>query len=72
MIDRTLASKPDQQESFYFQLIPLSLAIIDPQSQLPAPDTTYRFTIYKGISTFIKVSRSLMKTNSLLMQISLP
>jgi len=71
MIDRAVNFKPDQQESFYFQLIPLSLAIIDPQSQLPTPGTTYRFTIYKGISTFIQVSKSLMKTNYRLIQISL-
>lgn len=32
MIDRTLSYAPVQQESYYFQLIPLSLSIINPQS----------------------------------------
>jgi hypothetical protein len=37
-------------DSFYFQLYPLSLAIANPQCELPASGTTYRFTVLKGIS----------------------
>ena len=35
-------------DSFYFQLYPLSLYIVNPQCDLPAPGTTYRLTLLKG------------------------
>lgn len=35
-------------EVYYFQLYPLSLSIIGRNSEVPAPGTTYRFTIMKG------------------------
>lgn len=48
MIDRVLNFGPVQQESYYFQLIPLSLSMINPSSELPAKGTTYRFSVSKG------------------------
>lgn len=49
MIDRVLNLGVNNQESYYFQLIPLSLTIINQESELPVHGTTYRFTISKGI-----------------------
>jgi hypothetical protein len=37
-----------QQESYYFQLIPLALTLVNKKSELPPPDTTYRFAVLKG------------------------
>lgn len=48
MIDRALNISPVQQESFHFQLIPLTLYMINKESELPAKGTTYRFTVFKG------------------------
>ncbi len=48
MIDRVLNMGVANQESYYFQLIPLSLSIINRESELPVQGTTYRFTISKG------------------------
>jgi hypothetical protein len=48
MIDRALNFSPVQQESFYFQLIPLALSIINKESEVPAKGTTYRFGVFKG------------------------
>jgi len=36
------------QESYYFQLIPVGLTIINRESDLPSQGTTYRFSILKG------------------------
>lgn len=47
MIDKALATM-NQNDSYYFQLYPLSLYIVGEHSELPAPGTTYRFTILKG------------------------
>lgn len=48
MIDRVLNFGPVQQDSYYFQLIPISLAIVNASSELPASGTTYRFVVSKG------------------------
>ena len=50
-------------DSFYFQLYPLSLAIANPDCDLPSPGTTYRFTVLKGTPITKKVSRSSTKPN---------
>ncbi len=53
MIDNVLAGlNPtfNQGESYYFQLYPLSLTIVGKDSTVPAPGTTYRFTIVKGMT----------------------
>jgi hypothetical protein len=50
MIDRVLNFGPVQQESYYFQLIPISLSIVNKQCELPAQGTTYKFIVVKGIS----------------------
>lgn len=47
MIDKALATM-NQGDSYYFQLYPLNLYIVGETSELPAPGTTYRFTILKG------------------------
>ncbi len=51
MIDKALTtiSQSGGGDAFYFQLYPLSLTIVGEDSEVPAPGTTYRFTIMKGI-----------------------
>ena len=53
MIDRVLNLGPVQQDSYYFQLIPISLSIVNKQCELPAQGTTYKFIVVKGISPLI-------------------
>jgi hypothetical protein len=64
MIDRVLNLGPVQQDSYYFQLIPISLSIINPDSELPAPGTTYRFSVSKGNPAATQASRSSTRTRS--------
>jgi hypothetical protein len=52
MIDKALATLGNQ-DPYYFQLYPLNLSIVNKQSEVPAPGTTYRFTVLKGISYMI-------------------
>lgn len=71
MIDKALAGlNPQGGESYYFQLYPLNLSIIGKDSEVPAPGTTYRFTILKGTYCVIQVSKNLIRTNWQLMLIS--
>ena len=51
-------------DAYYFQLYPLSLAVTNPECDLPSPGTTYRFTILKGISFLIQDNRNSIKLNS--------
>ena len=69
MIDKALNTIATT-ESFYFQLYPLSLAIVNPDCDLPAPGTTYRFNILKGISRETQVSRSSTRRDFRLKQVS--
>ena len=63
MIDRFVNQGLNQpQESFYFQLIPLSLKLVNPESDLPAQGTTYRFSVLKGKGRDMKGLRSSTKT----------
>jgi hypothetical protein len=64
MIDRALGFGPIQQDSYYFQLIPLSLSIISKESELPAEGTTYRFSVAKGILSLIQASKNSTKIRS--------
>lgn len=48
MIDRALNLGNTQADSFYFQLYPINLAIVDKNSVMPEPGTTYKFAIFKG------------------------
>jgi hypothetical protein len=49
MLDRIVSHGINHdQESFYFQLIPISLTLVDTQAELPAAGTTYRFSVFKG------------------------
>ena len=69
MIDRMLGPGLQQGESYYFQLIPIGLTLVNKDSELPSRDTTYRFTIYKGICVFYgKAPKNLTKTGSQSMQ----
>ena len=61
MIDHVLNLGPVQQESYYFQLIPISLAMVNPSSELPAAGTTYRFTVSKGMIGLIQRIRDSMR-----------
>ena len=62
MLDRMVNQGLNQpQESFYFQLIPISLTLINTSCDLPAQGTTYRFSVFKGISIHIKELRNLTK-----------
>lgn len=60
MIDRVLNFGPVQQDSYYFQLIPISLAIVT-ASDLPAKDTTYKFTVSKGTPSPMQEHKNLMR-----------
>ena len=64
MIDRMLGPGLQQGESYYFQLIPISLTLINKDSELPPRDTTYRFTIFKGARSSIQGRRNSTKTGS--------
>ena len=62
MIDRVINQNLNQQqESFYFQLIPISLTLVNKQSDLPAAGTTYRFSVHKGIISSIQVHKNSIK-----------
>jgi len=62
MIDRALNfGPPVQQESYYFQLIPVSLSIINKESEVPAKGTTYRFGIFKGMLLFTQSNKNSMR-----------
>ncbi len=53
MIDKALSSiASSQTEAYYFQLYPLNLSIIGKESVVPAPGTTYQFSILKGICAY--------------------
>jgi hypothetical protein len=62
MLDNALSSI-NNADSYYFQLYPISLSISNPNCDLPASGTTYRFTILKGKSTLIKANKSSMRPN---------
>jgi hypothetical protein len=64
MIDRVLNLGPVQQESYYFQLIPISLSIVNKDCELPAKDTTYKYLVFKGTSPPIQASKGSMRTRS--------
>lgn len=53
MIDRLIGPGLQQGESFYFQLIPIGLTIVNKDCELPPRDTTYRFSIFKGTNEVI-------------------
>ena len=65
MLDSAL-STINNADSYYFQLYPLSLSISNPDCDLPAPGTTYRFTILKGTRPLIQANRSSTRLNCLL------
>ena len=50
-------------DAYYFQLYPLSLSVSNPDCELPAPGTTYRFTVLKGIFYATQVNRNSMRPN---------
>ena len=65
MLDRVVNQGLNQpQESFYFQLIPISLTLVDSNCELPAKGTTYRFSVFKGTYALIQVPRNSTKTGS--------
>ena len=63
MIDRMVNQGLNQpQESFYFQLIPISLTLVNTGCDLPAQGTTYRFSVFKGTFIDIQGHKSSTKT----------
>ena len=63
MLDSALSSISNA-DSYYFQLYPLSLSISNPDCDLPASGTTYRFTILKGTHLPTQASRSSTRPSS--------
>lgn len=64
MIERALNFGPVQQESYYFQLIPISLSIVNKECELPAQGTTYKFLVFKGKLMSIQVHKNSIKIKS--------
>lgn len=72
MLDKALShiqnTAQNAAETYYFQLVPLTLSIIGKDSQVPAPGTTYKFCILKGINFFTVSAQQKFDENKLPIQ----